>query len=73
MDEFEIDELEEEEVETDWSAPLDARFVVLGLSMMILGLVTVALAGDGWPKYVGTLALIASLFVMTKKQKDKLS
>lgn len=67
MDEFEAELYEDDD---ELNAPLDVRFVVLGLSMLILSLVLLAAAGNGWPKYLGALFFFASFFVMTKKQKN---
>jgi len=62
MEEFENDDIE-------INKPLDVRFVVLGLGMMIFGLVAVAFIGNIWAKYFGLFCFFASFFTITKKAK----
>jgi hypothetical protein len=64
MKEFEDDDY------IDLNAPLDFRFVILGLSLLILSLVLIASAKSIWTIYFGAIAFFASFFVMTKKDKQ---
>jgi hypothetical protein len=52
-------------------APLDTRYVFVGLSMLIFGLLTIPFVENIWIKYFGFFCLLASLFVMTKKDKRR--
>ena len=62
MEEFDDDDI-------NLNAPLDIRYVIVGLAMLISGLICIALVENQWVKYVGFACLILSVFVMTKKDK----
>jgi len=64
MEEFEEDD------DIELNKPLDVRFVVLGLTMMIFGLAAFLFIESIWTKYFGLLCFIASFFIMTKKAKE---
>ncbi len=65
MEEFEDND------DIDLNAPLDIRYVFVGLSMLIFGLLTIPFVENIWIKYFGFFCLLASLFIMTKKDKRK--
>lgn len=55
----------------DVNAPLDVKYVFVGLSMLISGLITILFVENIWIKYLGFFCLLASFFVMTKKDKRR--
>ena len=67
MDEFQ-EELEDDDDEAV-NAPLDVRFVIAGLLMLVSGLFTLALSGNFYIKSAGALCFFASFFVVLKKDK----
>ncbi len=62
MDEFENDDAE-------INAPLDVRYVILGLVLMILGLITLAFAEGSW-KIAGAVIFFMSFPVVTVRKKS---
>lgn len=65
MDEFQEDENDDIEL----NAPLDIRFVVIGLLMMITGLFFLPFAENIYLKVTAISFLILSPFVMTKTER----
>ncbi|HMS39741.1 MAG TPA: hypothetical protein PKE69_05910 [Pyrinomonadaceae bacterium] len=62
MDEFDYDD------DVELTKPLDERFVILGLSLLIASLIIIPFVENQFLKYIGFLFLISSFFVMTKKK-----
>lgn len=59
----------EDDYDIELNKPLDVRFVILGLSLMISGLIIIAFVTNLWVRYVGIFGFAVSFFVMTKKEK----
>jgi hypothetical protein len=65
-----MDEFEDDDDDAAINAPLDVRYVIVGLAMMVLGLIILAFTEYRWLKSVGAFVYFASFFVMLKKQKE---
>ena len=68
-----MSEFEENDDGIDFTAPLDLRFVVLGVVMMILSLLALAFSDDVWIKGFCFFSFLASFFIMTKRKGKSLS
>ena len=64
-----MDEFEDDDDDAAINAPLDVRFVVAGLSMLVLSLIIIAFTEY---KCVGALMFFVSILVSTKKKKNLL-
>ena len=63
MEEFEDDD------DIELNKPLDVRFVVLGLSLMISSLSTIIYLENSFLKIICGLLFLVSFLIMTKKEK----
>lgn len=52
-------------------APLDFRYVILGLLMLVAGAVIMVFVQNYWIKHVGISLFVVSFFVMSKKKLKK--
>ncbi len=53
------------------NAPLDYRFVVLGVAMMVLSAVIMVFNETVWIRHVGITGFVSSFFVMSRKRHQK--
>ncbi|CAN5498013.1 hypothetical protein BH10ACI1_BH10ACI1_13140 [soil metagenome] len=65
-----MDELEDDD-DVELNKPLDVRFVILGLSLLIAGLMIIPFVENQWIKYIGLICLFSSVFIMTRTDKRK--
>lgn len=65
-----MEEFEDDDGDIELNKPLDVRFVILGLIMMIFSLVAAAFTEYMLAKYFAFFCFLASFFIMTKKAKE---
>ncbi len=65
-----MEEFVEDDNDIELNKPLDVRFVVLGLIMMIFSLPAAVFTENIWAKYFEFFCFLASFFIMTKKAKE---
>jgi len=53
------------------NAPLDFRFVILGVAMLVLSAVIMVFNEDIWLRHVGITGFVLSFFVMSKRKLRK--
>ena len=53
------------------NAPLDYRFVVLGVVVMLVSAVIMVFNENVWIRHVGITGFVSSFFVMSRKKRGK--
>lgn len=63
-----MDEFDDDDVAVN--APLDVRFVIVGVLMMIVSLILFPVLENPYLKIFFALTFFSSIFVMTKRKKE---